>query len=157
MPKKRRYGKYPEQKTENHGLRRPAKYYRINPRVRYLKPMKRTTKAKGKEYIHYVIATTVPEEWKSGVKVTIEPTKGLVKALRQSERDLNEEGPDFRQMLERHLASEAERDERDDKELEEWRRSSISESVKKPKKKELKMTDLFEEFEDAEENEEKKS
>ena len=50
---------------------------RINPHERILKPIKRITQVKGKKYTHYVISTTVPEKWKNGVKVTIEPIEAL--------------------------------------------------------------------------------
>ena len=94
-----------------------AKYYRINPHVKYLKPTKRLTKAKsGKEYVHYIIQATVPKEWKHGVKVTIEPIppESSIEKLRQNERDMNEYGPDFKQAVENHfqrLEKEADSDE----------------------------------------------
>jgi len=122
--KKRRYGKYPSVAKRNvwTGYRREDIFYRIDPHVRYLKPIRRKTKVKGKEYIHYVISTTVPEEWKHGVKVIIEPLKftekfdtiNQVKEIRQSARDLRELGPEFRKELEEYLKERTAEADRDD-------------------------------------------
>lgn len=91
---KREYGKYPHVKNRDYENEIDT-YYRINPNVRFLKPSKTKQKIKGVEYIHYRISTTVPEEWKDGVKLTIEPIPpdSDIKELRQGERDRNELGP----------------------------------------------------------------
>jgi len=101
------------------------KYPRVDKHVRILKPMKRITKVNGKEYIHFVICTSVPKEWKDGVRVTIEPIINLgdaleldakirkhpkpidVKEYRKHMRDLYEQGPKFEEMLEKHFQEEA--------------------------------------------------
>jgi len=110
------YGKYPEMKHDEHGAWVSAKFYRVNPEVRFLKPTRRITKTKGKKYLHYIIQPTVPREWKDGVKVTIEPLPegSSVKELRRAERDMNEMGPEVKKEAEKYfekLEREADRDE----------------------------------------------
>lgn len=85
----------------------------MNRHERYLKPIKRKTKVKGREYTHYVICTSVPEEWKDGVKITIQPLKDVtseeyfdVAIYRMEMRDLNEQGEDFIRMVEEHCKQE---------------------------------------------------
>ena len=100
----------------SHNFFGEEKEKRVNLHERILKPTKRKTKVKGKEYTHYVISTTVPEEWKDGVKITIQPLKDLYKEeyvdaawLRMEMRDANEQGEDFYRWVEDHFKQEDER------------------------------------------------
>jgi hypothetical protein len=58
----------------------------VDNHIAYLTPMERTTEVYQKEHTHYVVATSIPQEWNDKVlKVTIEPAKGLAKELLPAE------------------------------------------------------------------------
>jgi hypothetical protein len=100
-------------RTSHYNFFGGRKKRRVNPHERILKPTKRKTKVKGKEYTHYVICTSVPEEWKDGVKITIQSLKDLYREEyvdaaehRMEMRDLNEQGEDFHRWVEEHFKQE---------------------------------------------------
>jgi len=137
---KGRYGKYPEVKLPKSRAEerfdpshRWGRHHRIDPHIRYLKPSKRITRVKGKEYTHYVIATSVPKEWKRGVKVTIEPLKGphpddYVSAdyVRVIERDVNEQGPEFRAFVEEKIEEDKDEADRLVRMVDAWEKGKIA-------------------------------
>ena len=69
--------------------------------TKYLLPLKRTTKIEGKEFTHYIIATSVPEEWKDGVEITIKAPKLRRYAVTNDESDY------FQISINKHLDYEA--------------------------------------------------
>lgn len=105
-------------------MRKKSKDRTSKEYIKFLTPTKRTTKIDGKEYTHYVIATSIPKEWKDKtVKVMLEPAKGLLRIKGK---------PRFWEMVEKHLDQEAkewEAKERHQKQMQ-WEREHPEEAKK---------------------------